>query len=84
MIKNQKFTREYINSDGSKDVWTYDLTQFKNGPTSVEIIYPKKYQHISEQNELDNSQLPLTQRKWVNPVNGKEVGYTRAKNLGLI
>jgi hypothetical protein len=28
--------------------------------------------------------LPITQQKWINPKNNKEVGYTRAKMLGLI
>ena len=39
----QQFTREYIDSDEIKTIWTYDLKINKNGPISVDIIYPKDY-----------------------------------------
>lgn len=38
-----KFTREYLYEDGIRIIWTYDLTKTKNGPISVEGIYPKDY-----------------------------------------
>lgn len=82
-VSQRQFIREYKNPDGSKDIWTYDLDKFSNGPISVEIIYNKN-NTISTPSPVDYSKLPLTQRKWINPSNGKEIGYTRAKNLGLL
>lgn len=82
IVMQRQFTREFKNDDGTIDVWKYDLDKFPNGPISTEIVYPKNFEYINA--KLDNSQLPLTQQKWINPANGKEVGYTRAKNLGLI
>ena len=77
----RQFIRTYEHEGGIKDIWTYDLDKSQNGPISVETIYPKGYKHPLVK---DDYELPLTQRKWINPANGKEVGYTRAKNLGLI
>ena len=82
VAQQRKFIREYVHKDGTKDIWTYDLDKNPSGPVSVEFIYPKNFIHISDQ--FEDSHLPLTKRTWVNPANGKEVGYTRAKNLGLI
>ena len=31
-----------------------------------------------------DTSVPITKRRWTNPANGKLVGYTRAKNLGLV
>jgi hypothetical protein len=74
-----KFTREY-NHDGVKSVWNFDLTKSTNGPISVEITYPSNYKLVEDENE----QLPKTKRKYLNPNNGKYVGFQRAKSLGLI
>jgi hypothetical protein len=82
ILPKRQFTREYKNSDGSKDIWTYNLDKFSNGPISVETIYDKNQEATFR--IIGNSQLSLSQRKWINPSNGKEVGYTRAKKLGLI
>ena len=40
-------------------------------PTKERVARPKK-------------SLPKTKQKYLNPKTGKEVGYVRAKNLGLI
>ena len=57
-----------------------------NGPISVEIWYPKNYNFTTKDQELDKAQkdIPITQRKWINPINGKYVSYQRARALGLI
>ena len=34
--------------------------------------------------KLSKKKIKLTQQRFINPQNGKEVGYTRAKMLGLI
>ena len=39
---------------------------------------------IDKLQENKNQQLPLSQQQWLNPANGKKVGYTRAKALNLI
>jgi len=79
-----KFKREYKNNDGTIDTWNYDLTIRDNGPISVEITYPKAYKSPQDVLEKQNEKLPLTQRMYLNPINGKMVGYFRAKNLGLV
>jgi hypothetical protein len=88
----RKFIRRCRNADGSSNaVWTFDLDINPNGPIeTVEIpTETEKKEEKQELKKLDldaiiNETLPLTKRKWINPKNGKEVGYTRAKNLGLI
>jgi len=83
IVPKRQFTREYKNHDGGKDIWVYDLDKFSNGPISVETIYVKN-SIVSTPSIINYSKLSLSQRKWINPSNGKEVGYQRAKNLGLI
>jgi hypothetical protein len=78
--QSTKFTREITFSDKVKQVWTYDLTKFKRGPISVEIFYPSTYVSFDD----EQAELPPTQRKYLNPNNGKWVAYGRAKQLGLI
>jgi hypothetical protein len=75
-----KFTREIVFSDGVKQFWTYDLDKRKNGPTKVEITYPTNYSTFEEEQE----QIPASQRKYLNPNNGKWVAYQRACVLGLV
>ena len=75
-----KFIREIIFPDKVKQIWTYDLSKFKRGPISVEIFYPSNYVSLDEEQE----ELPLTERKYLNPHTGKWVAYFRAKQLGLI
>ncbi len=80
MINNRTINYD----DGTIGIWKYDLSKSKNGPYEVEIIYPKGYKHQDEIIIKEQSNLPLTKRMFLNPINGKMVGYFRAKNLGLI
>ena len=75
-----KYTREYKNDDGINEIWYFDTNITKNGPVSVEIKYSKKYKSFEEEQE----ELPITKRKFFNESNGKYVGYTRAKALGIL
>jgi len=72
-----KFTRKYLNADGTDEVWTYDLDKKSNGPISVEIIYPKGFKgnNIKEEKEKE---------MFLNPATGRYVAKFRAKQLGLI
>jgi len=87
-----KYSREFKNTDGTASTWFYDTERFPNGPYRVEIGYAKDtdYDKVFEE-EYDedkdtstNTSVPITKRRWTNPANGKLVGYTRAKNLGLV
>lgn len=74
----KQFTRVFQEEDGYTRTWYYDTTKYGINPYKVEIEYPKS-------NEvLDNSKLSKTKRKYLNPINGKMVGYARARGLGLI
>jgi len=75
-----KYTREYIDETGYKQVWTYDAD---DSPRMVEMFYPKGW-FQDEIDEVENDKLPKTKRKYLNPINGKLVAYTRAKELGII
>ena len=41
--KQNKFTRQYDNIDGTKETWFYDLDKTTFGPIKVEIIYTSKW-----------------------------------------
>jgi hypothetical protein len=87
--------RIYNNEDGSISVWEYDLAKNPTRPISV-TEYPAGHKLIAEvqrENEknllaekkvLDRKKPSKTKMKYLNPATGKEVGYVRAKNLGLI
>lgn len=87
-----KSKRIYHNEDGSTSIWEYDTAIKKNGPVSVTEIPAghKRQEEITvevtrEANESqEGKKLPKTKMKYLNPATGKEVGYVRAKNLGLI
>jgi len=76
----RKFTREFTNFKGIRSVCKYDYDVYPNGPISVETFYPSGFVSDVEK----ENKLPKTQRKFINPANGKEVSYGRAKQLGLI
>lgn len=78
------FQREYKNLDGTIDIWKYDISKNPTGPYEVEVIYPKSFKSPSELLDKENDKLPLTKRKYINPVNGKLVSYQRAKMLNII
>jgi hypothetical protein len=86
----RQFERIFVNDDGTIDVWKYDLDIWENGPIETvvigetkAIISDKKGNKQHEIDETDES-IPRSKRKYLNPANGKLVGYTRAYNLGLI
>jgi hypothetical protein len=80
----RKFTREYKDRSGKQAIWTYNLDIQPYGPISVEHIYPKGFEEEQEENDLTSKKIPKTKRMYLNEANGKLVGYTRAKVLGLI
>ena len=80
----RKFTRERVDSEGVKHIWKYDLDKFKNGPYEVELVYPKDFLSPAEKVKKDNKKLPKSQQKFLNPDNGRMIGYYRAKSLGII
>lgn len=82
--KPRKWEVRYKNADNTDMIWKYNLDIRDNGPVEVEVIYPKQFKSQHEIMEVENNNLPLTKRKYFNEANGKMVGYTRAKNLGII
>lgn len=78
--KPTKYTREYNSDDGSTEIWHFNSEITRNGPVSVEIKHAKKYKSFEE----EQAELPLTKRQFFNEANGKYVGYTRAKALGIL
>lgn len=82
------------------ETWSYDLTirkspinvdiKYKNGQDKKWDKMQKEVRRISSETrriakvqEGKEIELPITKRTWLAP-SGKMVGYTRAKNLGLI
>jgi hypothetical protein len=86
MIKTtlRQYQREFINDDGTTEIWEYDLDKFNKGPIKSTTIYPKNYKSPLDIIKAENKGVPLTKQQWFNPANGKLVGYTRAKALNLI
>ena len=80
----RKFTREYIDNEGIRTVWKFDLDKFDRGPIEVELFYPKDYMSPLEKLKRANKKTPKSSQKYLNPANGKMVGYQRAKALGII
>jgi transcriptional accessory protein Tex/SPT6 len=93
----RKFTKVYEDED-MIETWTYNL-DIHRGPISVDIKYKtgaekaiklrakdaKQEKRTARQmKKINTKQLPLSQQQWLNPANGKMVGYTRAKALNLI
>lgn len=83
--KPVKYERFFDNHDGVTEVWKYDLNKQPNGPIQVDITYSKeniKESKVKEKKEeQDQSNLPKSKRKYINPINGKECGYTRYTNI---
>ena len=76
-----KYSRTYVDEDGTVSIWKYDSSKTENGPVSVSITYPAGYD-LKEQ--VEEITVPKYKQKFINPKTGKEVGYARAKNLKLI
>jgi hypothetical protein len=84
-FKSNIYTRDFKNDDGTTDRWFYNLNKYPNGTYKTEFdIYNKE--PMPENIKVITAQkgLPKTKRKYLNPKNNKLVGYTRAKELGLI
>jgi len=80
----RKFERIYKSHSGETEVWKYNLDIQPNGPIEVNITYSKGFRPQSDIIEKNQSHLPKSKRKYLNPINGKMVSYQRAYNLGLI
>jgi hypothetical protein len=77
--KKEPYIYRFVEDDGSIITWKFDHSQFIRGPIEVNIEYPKNY--IEEETNLKSKK---TEQTYLNPANGKYVGYGRAKSLGLI
>ena len=75
----EKFTRVVKHDDGSVTTWYYDYSKTKLGPIKTETKYPKG---MLDWEQIQES-LPKTKRKYALD-DGRIVGYTRAKELGVI
>ena len=93
----RKFTKVYEDED-MIETWTYNL-DIHRGPISVDIKYKtgaekaiklrakdakQEKKAARQMKKINTKQLPISQQQWLNPANGKMVGYTRAKALNLI
>jgi hypothetical protein len=75
-----KFKREYVFSDSeSTDTWTYN----DKGFLEVKIDWDKRLLKSIQDEILYQESLPKSKRKYLNPENGKFVGYARARDLGF-
>jgi hypothetical protein len=83
MAQQRKFTREYTHRDGVKDIWTYDLDKNLSGPVSVEMVYPKGYNHSIDYTQKENHWIPVSQRLYIHPKTGKEISHKQAVKIGL-
>ena len=82
-LRPRQFTDIYEERDGTKTEWIWDLDISEAGPISVEVIGDGFEVEVTSPG-IRNEDLPKTKRKYLNPNNGKYVGYTRARNLGLL
>jgi len=87
----RKYSREFIDDEGIKTVWKYDLDKFANGPVEVDIIYPKDWISYEDRAKKAkklakqlNGKVPKSKMKYLNSDTGKMVSYGRAKQLGII
>lgn len=71
------------------DCMNYLRDKYKNNKETIidDIIIPEeikeKEEEVNNTNETDES-IPKSKRKYLNPANGKLVGYQRARKLGLV
>jgi hypothetical protein len=75
------FTCEHT---GIVTTYTYRTHSITSGIEKAEFEYPKEYLDEFNKKEKRQSSLPKTKQMFLNPKTGKEVGYYRAKNLGLV
>ena len=67
-----------------KTSYTYRKDSVVSGIEKAEFEYPKEYLDDFAKKEKIKNNLPKTKQMFLNPATGKEVGYYRAKNLGLV
>lgn len=77
-------TRVYKEKTGVTHTWYFEKDKLNLGPYKVTIDYPKSYTSDTEDKKQANKKLSKTKRRFINPKNGKEVSYQRAKQLGLV
>ena len=83
MIK--PYTKTFVcDITGIKTTYTYNGASIVNGIIKAEFEYPKEYLDDFAKKEKIKNNLPKTKQMFLNPKTGKEVGYYRAKNLGLV
>tara|TARA_R110000868_G_scaffold11323_6_gene55398 strand:- start:92 stop:346 length:255 start_codon:yes stop_codon:yes gene_type:complete len=83
MIK--PYTKTFVcELTGIKTTYTYNGASIVTGMIKAEFEYPKEYLDEFNKKEKRQSNLPKTKQMFLNPATGKEVGYYRAKNLGLV
>jgi len=80
----KKFSVEFVDADGIKSIWKYDLDITTNGPISTEQMLPKNMEITIEEEVTLNDSLPMSKRKYWSEATQKWVGYTRAYALGLL
>lgn len=84
-FKANIFTKDFKNADGTVDRWYFDLNKYPRGAYKTEMdIYNKEPMPEDKKVAMSQEDLPKTKRQYINPNNGKLVGYTRARMLGLI
>ena len=79
--KPRQFKRVMADNDGVISTWTYDLDVFNRGPILVENEYPKDWKSSEEEHIIDERDLPITKRTFLNQDTGKFVSYQRYKQL---
>jgi hypothetical protein len=84
MAKQEIVTKTFKSVDGVISTWYYEKDRLNLGPFKVTIEYPKDYTSLEEDIKKSNKKVSKTNQRFINPKNGKEIGYTRAKELGLI
>lgn len=82
-LRPRQYTDIYEETDGTKTKWIWDLDISENGPISIEVI-GEGYEEEKREEENNDKTLPKTKRKYLNPNNGKYVGYARARALNII
>lgn len=91
----RKFTREYVDIDGVKSIWKYDLDKWDRGPLEVDIFYPKDWKSPIDLKKIAtkqakkmakklNGKIAKSKMRYLNPSSGKMISYSRAKTLGII
>ena len=84
MVKQEIVTKTFKSIDGVISTWYYEKDRLNLGPFKVEIKYPDDWTSQEEDLKKSNKKVAKTNQRFINPKNGKEVSYQRAKALGLV